>query len=65
MSKIECSFCGKSYLEPLSKTRIVAGPRVFICRDCVGLCVEIFAGGDAHWRDEKIKELMALRDRPK
>ena len=35
---ISCSFCGKSQDEV---KRIVAGPGVFICNECVDLCQEI------------------------
>lgn len=33
-----CSFCGKSEKEV---ARIIVGPAVYICDECVGLCVEI------------------------
>ncbi len=33
-----CSFCGKSQEQV---RRIIAGPHVFICDECVGLCNEI------------------------
>lgn len=36
-----CSFCGKRGGAGL---RLVAGPGVFICAECVGLCTEILAG---------------------
>ncbi len=32
-----CSFCGKSD----RLVRLVAGPGVYICKECVALCVEI------------------------
>lgn len=35
---VRCSFCGKSQQEV---RRIVAGPGVYICDECVGLCMEI------------------------
>ena len=35
---IRCSFCGKKQQEV---KRIVAGPGVFICDECVELCMEI------------------------
>jgi hypothetical protein len=38
-----CSFCGKRRGSGL---RLVAGPGVWICQDCVGLCNEIFASGE-------------------
>lgn len=39
-----CSFCGKPEGAGL---RLVAGPGVFICAECVGLCTEILAGDPA------------------
>jgi hypothetical protein len=33
-----CTFCGKSQHEV---RKLVAGPKVFICNECVGLCSEI------------------------
>ena len=39
---LHCSFCGKSQ-EKVAK--LIAGPSVFICDDCVRLCVKIL--GDA------------------
>ena len=33
-----CSFCGKSQHEV---EKLIAGPSVFICSECVGLCNEI------------------------
>jgi ATP-dependent Clp protease ATP-binding subunit ClpA len=39
-----CSFCGKLGGDSL---RLVAGPGVHICAECVGLCTEILAGGAA------------------
>lgn len=35
-----CSFCGKSQNQA---RRLIAGPNVFICDECVGLCSEIVA----------------------
>ncbi len=35
---VKCSFCGKSQSEV---NRIIAGPGVFICNECVDLCQEI------------------------
>jgi ATP-dependent protease Clp ATPase subunit len=39
-----CSFCGKTRDET---RRLVAGPGVFICADCVQLCNEILASESA------------------
>jgi ClpX C4-type zinc finger len=35
---LRCSFCGKARSEV---ARLVAGPGVYICNECVGLCSEI------------------------
>jgi hypothetical protein len=51
---IYCSFCGKPQQDVLT---IIAGPSVFICNECVGLCEGIVA-------DAKLKaELAAARAR--
>ena len=35
-----CSFCGKSQHEV---RKLIAGPTVFICDECVELCLDIIA----------------------
>ena len=47
-----CSFCGKSQREVC---KLVAGPTVFICDECVELCMDIVGeennlGGLLRWR---------------
>ena len=37
---LHCSFCGKSQEEV---QKLVAGPSVFICDECISLCVEVIA----------------------
>jgi ATP-dependent Clp protease ATP-binding subunit ClpX len=37
---LSCSFCGKSQLDV---QRLIAGPDVYICDECVGLCNDIIA----------------------
>ena len=39
-NEIRCSFCGKSQE---SVKKIVAGPGVYICDECVDLCTSIIA----------------------
>lgn len=39
-----CSFCGKS--DKHDHVRVVAGPTVFICEECVGLCADILREQD-------------------
>ena len=36
--KIRCSFCGKSQEQV---QRIIAGPGVYICNECIGVCTNI------------------------
>lgn len=43
--KLHCSFCGK---EQDSVKRLVAGPGVYICDECISLCTEIIADEPAH-----------------
>jgi hypothetical protein len=38
--KIRCSFCGKAHEEVL---KIIAGPTVFICNECIALSNEILS----------------------
>ena len=37
-NKIRCSFCGKTQDQV---RRLVAGPNVYICNECIELCVSI------------------------
>jgi ATP-dependent Clp protease ATP-binding subunit ClpX len=38
---VRCSFCGKDKSEV---DRLIAGPGVFICNECVGLCEQLLSG---------------------
>ena len=38
--RVRCSFCGKSGSEV---EKVIAGPGVFICNECIGLCNDILA----------------------
>ena len=48
---VKCSFCGK-YQEQVR--RIIAGPGVFICDECISLCDEIL--------EDELQELYSDRD---
>jgi ATP-dependent Clp protease ATP-binding subunit ClpX len=37
---LRCSFCGKTQKQVL---KLIAGPGVYICDECVALCIEIIA----------------------
>src|SRR6516225_3532837 len=62
-----CSFCGKSQHEV---RKLIAGPSVFICDECIELCNDIIrdeVGGDAAARAERgdlptPKEIGAILD---
>lgn len=48
-NEIRCSFCGR----PQSQVkRLVAGPDVYICNECVELCQDIIAEGLAEQSEE-------------
>ena len=48
-----CSFCGKSQHEV---RKLIAGPMVFICEECVGLCNDII-------QNEEILDLFSAEER--
>jgi ClpX C4-type zinc finger len=52
-----CSFCGKSQHKV---KKLIAGPKVHICDECVGNCVEVL-GEDKEWCDLEIANLKRLR----
>ena len=41
---LRCSFCGKKQREVAT---LIAGPGVYICDECVALCVEIIEDGSS------------------
>ena len=57
-----CSFCGKSQHEV---KKLIAGPSVYICDECVGLCDEIIlennAGGDEQASSKPIPKPMEIK----
>jgi len=44
MDDLSCSFCGKSRADV---RKLISGPKVYICDECVNLCNEIIAREDA------------------
>jgi len=50
-----CSFCGKSQFEVAT---LVAGPKVFICNECVELCTDICEGGEVYRIAERISRFL-------
>ena len=47
-----CSFCGKKQSEV---KKLVAGPTVYICNECVLLCVDIIAADVDHETRKKLE----------
>jgi hypothetical protein len=47
--EIKCNFCGKSQNEVMI---IIAGPTVYICDECVSICVEIIDEKDPSWLEK-------------
>jgi hypothetical protein len=48
--RLLCSFCGKSNLDV---HRLIAGPGVYICDECIGLCNQILVAEDAEPSGER------------
>ena len=54
---MKCSFCGKRANEV---KQLIAGPNIFICDECVDVCIEIL-GADSRWREHQIVNLKRIR----
>ncbi len=44
--QVKCSFCGKSQKEV---KKLIAGPGLYICDECIDLCNEIIEEEFADW----------------
>jgi ATP-dependent Clp protease ATP-binding subunit ClpX len=51
---LKCSFCGKSQNDV---RKLIAGPTVYICDECIELCNDIIA---EEWEEEKSHEIRGL-----
>ncbi len=51
---LKCSFCGKGQNDV---RKLIAGPAVYICDECIALCNDIIA---EEWEEEKSRELRSL-----
>ena len=58
-SKVRCSFCGK---EARDVRKLIAGPSVYICDECVSLCREII-DEDRQSEPERSRRLEEMRPR--
>ena len=62
-NQIKCSFCGKTQEEV---NRLISGPGVYICDECIDVCIEIM---DAEYalpeeKDDFIQSNMSFEDAP-
>jgi ATP-dependent Clp protease ATP-binding subunit ClpX len=55
---LKCSFCGKSQNDV---RKLIAGPTVYICDECIELCNDIIA---EEWEEEKSREIRSLPKPP-
>ena len=63
-TKLHCSFCGK---EQAKVKKLIAGPNIYICNECVDLCNDILVeeektGEDQSFRISKPKEIYSYLD---
>lgn len=58
-TKLRCSFCGKSQDEV---KRLIAGPTVYICDECIDLCNDIMLEEGATERGEAFKRLLTPQE---
>lgn len=61
---LKCSFCGKSQKQV---KKLIAGPGVYICNECIELCNEIIeeelnTGGEATGNADRLPRPMEIRD---
>jgi len=59
MTTTHCSFCTKE--EP-DVAQMVAGPGVYICNECVDLCLQIFAAGSPQDESPEIPYWQSMTD---
>jgi ATP-dependent Clp protease ATP-binding subunit ClpX len=59
---IRCSFCGKTQDKVL---KLIAGPGVYICDECVGLCLEIIEGGKPKVQQKNVPSQNIYLPKPK
>jgi ATP-dependent Clp protease ATP-binding subunit ClpX len=56
---LHCSFCSKSQNEV---KKLIAGPTVFICNDCVELCHEIIKTGSISMLEKAVSQIPSPKD---
>ena len=58
-AKLKCSFCGKNQDQV---HKLIAGPEVNICNDCVELCMEMIKDGEAETLADEQVNLLKPKD---
>jgi len=53
-SKLNCTFCGK---EQAKVQKLIAGPNIYICNECVDLCNDILAEEEQQEKSSEIKSI--------
>ena len=56
---LKCSFCGKSQKQV---KKLIAGPGVYVCDECIELCNEIIEEEFAETGDVRFEELPTPRE---
>ncbi len=59
VNTLYCSFCGKSQHDV---KKLIAGPTVFICDECVLLCMDIIIDDEKFTLKDALTELFTLMD---
>jgi ATP-dependent Clp protease ATP-binding subunit ClpX len=54
---LKCSFCGRGHTEV---EKLVDGPSVYICNECIELCYEIIHTPNV--KEEELKIIESLKD---
>jgi ATP-dependent Clp protease ATP-binding subunit ClpX len=56
---LKCSFCGKSQKQV---KKLIAGPGVYICDECIDLCTEIIEEEQGQSTETRLEELPTPRE---
>ena len=56
---LKCSFCGKSQKQV---KKLIAGPGVYICDECIDLCTEIIEEEQGQGTEARLEELPTPRE---
>lgn len=60
--KLKCSFCGKTQDQV---KKLIAGPEVYICDECVELCNEILDEEFFESKEKRVQQMVELLKKKK